>query len=495
MKKIGLIIGKTKGDVKFYVSESAKEWLVGVDEPRVEAGKVTSKSSDIVDFVCYRDGVALLYFCTDDLDRQGELLYGVITIPAGIDIDGVTLENIVNEAKIDCEKCFFNPSESTKEIFNSRFGKEYPECSNRVTCQNSKNNTTFAYQKYGKSINYTYGEILERNLFSPCYNSHKAVFLISDEDVNNIIPKDGVVELTQKEVASHAILKYPTGCQYKLTIDGSPFDKDRVVTIGSIVKIHAERRGKNHYDPKEISVPINAQRVDITSTINGLTWNLRISKSWFEVVEFSKNTPIANFTIKINDKALLDYQHMSIPEADVKMANVVIEAPGYDSDAFILGTEIGKLQSESGKIKRVLKESAKMYEYIVENLVFIESLVLNGADQGLNMKIFEKFDTPITEECDCLVCGGGFAGISAALAAARLGKSVVLLEKTYMLGGLGTAGLIAVYLPLCDGRGHQVSFGIAEELLRLVKRRRSMTNKDNAKLTDQIRSLINKWKN
>ena len=34
----------------------------------------------------------------------------------------------------------------------------------------------------------------------------------------------------------------------------------------------------------------------------------------------------------------------------------------------------------------------------------------------------------------------------------------------------------------------------AEELLRLVKKRRSMTNKDNAKLTDQIRSLIKKWK-
>ena len=35
----------------------------------------------------------------------------------------------------------------------------------------------------------------------------------------------------------------------------------------------------------------------------------------------------------------------------------------------------------------------------------------------------------------------------------------------------------------------------AEELLRLVKRRRGMTNKDNAKLTDQIRGLIHKWKN
>ena len=68
---------------------------------------------------------------------------------------------------------------------------------------------------------------------------------------------------------------------------------------------------------------------------------------------------------------------------------------------------------------------------------------------------------------DVAVCGGGFAGISAALAAAREGKKVILFEKQYMLGGLGTAGLVTVYLPLCDGFGHQVSFGIAEELLKL----------------------------
>jgi hypothetical protein len=68
---------------------------------------------------------------------------------------------------------------------------------------------------------------------------------------------------------------------------------------------------------------------------------------------------------------------------------------------------------------------------------------------------------------DVAVCGGGFAGISAALAAAREGKRVVLFEKQYMLGGLGTAGLVTIYLPLCDGYGRQVSFGIAEELLRL----------------------------
>jgi len=75
--------------------------------------------------------------------------------------------------------------------------------------------------------------------------------------------------------------------------------------------------------------------------------------------------------------------------------------------------------------------------------------------------------TPIRKQCNVLVCGGGIAGISAALAAVRLGKKVILLEKEYLLGGLGTAGLVTIYLPICDGMGRQVSFGIAEELLRL----------------------------
>ncbi|MBP3435941.1 MAG: FAD-dependent oxidoreductase [Clostridia bacterium] len=83
------------------------------------------------------------------------------------------------------------------------------------------------------------------------------------------------------------------------------------------------------------------------------------------------------------------------------------------------------------------------------------------------MILHEALETAVVDSCDVLVCGGGIAGISAALAAARLGKRVLLLEKNYLLGGLGTSGLITYYLPLCDGHGHQVSFGIAEELLRL----------------------------
>lgn len=68
---------------------------------------------------------------------------------------------------------------------------------------------------------------------------------------------------------------------------------------------------------------------------------------------------------------------------------------------------------------------------------------------------------------DVVVAGGGIAGISAALAAARAGSRVLLLERLFALGGLATLGLVTIYLPLCDGVGHQLSFGIAEELLHL----------------------------
>lgn len=79
----------------------------------------------------------------------------------------------------------------------------------------------------------------------------------------------------------------------------------------------------------------------------------------------------------------------------------------------------------------------------------------------------EKRNIPVSGEADVVVVGAGIAGVAAALAAARNGAKTTLLEREYALGGMATLGLITIYLPLCDGMGNQVIFGIGEELLKL----------------------------
>lgn len=76
--------------------------------------------------------------------------------------------------------------------------------------------------------------------------------------------------------------------------------------------------------------------------------------------------------------------------------------------------------------------------------------------------------TVTKKERDVIVVGGGIGGVSAAVAAARAGADVLLIEKSINLGGLATRGLISWYEPLCDGEGHKMVGGIGEELIRLA---------------------------
>src|SRR5690606_31690862 len=52
-------------------------------------------------------------------------------------------------------------------------------------------------------------------------------------------------------------------------------------------------------------------------------------------------------------------------------------------------------------------------------------------------------DIPLAGQYDVIVCGGGPAGIPAALAAARNGANVLLLEAHGCLGGVWTVGSLS----------------------------------------------------
>ena len=57
----------------------------------------------------------------------------------------------------------------------------------------------------------------------------------------------------------------------------------------------------------------------------------------------------------------------------------------------------------------------------------------------------------VRQSVDVFVAGGGPAGVAAALVAARAGKSVFLAEGEACFGGMGTSGLVPVFMTFGDG--------------------------------------------
>ncbi len=76
----------------------------------------------------------------------------------------------------------------------------------------------------------------------------------------------------------------------------------------------------------------------------------------------------------------------------------------------------------------------------------------------------------VKKKYDVIVCGGGVAGAAAAVTAANQGRSVLLIEKSNILGGLATLGLINLFVPMCNGRGKQIIFGLCEKWARYSAR-------------------------
>lgn len=100
-------------------------------------------------------------------------------------------------------------------------------------------------------------------------------------------------------------------------------------------------------------------------------------------------------------------------------------------------------------------------------------------------------EAKIVDRCDVLVVGGGPAGTAAAVAAARQGMSVVLLERYAALGGMAAGGFVLVLDDMTNGQELTVR-GIALEIIeRMAAKGLAVYPPENERGSDP--RWLNKW--
>lgn len=81
----------------------------------------------------------------------------------------------------------------------------------------------------------------------------------------------------------------------------------------------------------------------------------------------------------------------------------------------------------------------------------------------------DAIEAPVVWRSDVIVVGGGPAGVSAAVAAARSGASVTLLERYAALGGLASGGMVLVLDDMVNGDEVTVTGIVDEYVERMAK--------------------------
>ena len=93
---------------------------------------------------------------------------------------------------------------------------------------------------------------------------------------------------------------------------------------------------------------------------------------------------------------------------------------------------------------------------------------------------------------DLAVIGGGFAGVAAALAAARAGTKVLIVEKSNCLGGAAVNCLVNPFMPYwteIDGKRVDLSTGIFKEIHDRLEERNAM--KKESFLEEELKYILN----
>ena len=97
---------------------------------------------------------------------------------------------------------------------------------------------------------------------------------------------------------------------------------------------------------------------------------------------------------------------------------------------------------------------------------FVNSTSQNSQEKSLT---FKHSKIKVDDRWDVIVVGGGPAGCTAAISAAREGAKTLLIEAMGQLGGMGTSGMVPAWCPFSDGE-KIIYRGLAEKIFRASKK-------------------------
>lgn len=98
----------------------------------------------------------------------------------------------------------------------------------------------------------------------------------------------------------------------------------------------------------------------------------------------------------------------------------------------------------------------------------VPALHVNGETSQAKTRL-KNTKIAVDDRWDVIVVGGGPAGCTAAISAAREGAKTLLIEAMGQLGGMGTAGMVPAWCPFSDGE-KIIYRGLAEKIFNASKK-------------------------
>ena len=98
----------------------------------------------------------------------------------------------------------------------------------------------------------------------------------------------------------------------------------------------------------------------------------------------------------------------------------------------------------------------------------VPALNVNGNTTQSKIRL-KNTKIAVDDRWDVIVIGGGPAGCTAAISAAREGAKTLLIEAMGQLGGMGTAGMVPAWCPFSDGE-KIIYRGLAEKIFEASRK-------------------------